>query len=166
MSGKNQGYNSQGNKYTTPGGTNSTPSTAYHYSNNDGSYYYKNDNGSTYHQPSSGTPSYTAPKKWSVALFFFSIKIYFFHQLLFMFFFNILFNRIYIFFLITNSLYCVKYFICNASYSKWNFFFCTLIHYLVAWKLFLWKSDTPKPPSRKWEMKLQSRAELKISNYF
>ena len=64
MSGKNQGHNSQGNKYTTPGGTNSTPSTAYHYSNNDGSYYYKNDNGSTYHQPSSsGTPSYTAPKK-------------------------------------------------------------------------------------------------------
>jgi hypothetical protein len=35
----------QGNHYSTPGGTNGSQGTSYHYSNNDGSYYYKNDNG-------------------------------------------------------------------------------------------------------------------------
>lgn len=45
MSGKQSGYNSQGNHYCTPGGSNSGASDSYHYSNTDGSYYYKNDNG-------------------------------------------------------------------------------------------------------------------------
>ena len=43
MSGK--GTNSQGNAYSTPGGTNSSGGSSYHYSNSNGSYYYANDNG-------------------------------------------------------------------------------------------------------------------------
>merc|ERR1711935_1032299 len=59
-----RGQNSQGNTYNTPGGTNSSDGSSYHYSNNDGSYYYANDNGSTYYQPppeSSAPPVYTPP---------------------------------------------------------------------------------------------------------
>ena len=55
---------SQGNTYNTPGGTNSSDGSSYHYSNNNGSYYYANDNGSTYYQPppsSSAPPVYTPP---------------------------------------------------------------------------------------------------------
>ena len=55
---------SQGNTYDTPGGTNSSDGSSYHYSNNGGSYYYANDNGSTYDQPapeSSAPPVYTPP---------------------------------------------------------------------------------------------------------
>ena len=56
------GYNSQGNAYNTPGGSNSNSGSSYHYSNSNGSYYYANDNGSTYYQPpSGGTPVYTPP---------------------------------------------------------------------------------------------------------
>ena len=49
------GVNSQGNTYNTPGGTNSSSGSSYHYSNSNGSYYYSNDNGSTC-APSSRTP--------------------------------------------------------------------------------------------------------------
>ena len=55
---------SQGNTYNTPGGTNSSDGSSYHYSNNDGSYYYANDNGSTYYKTppeSSAPPVYTPP---------------------------------------------------------------------------------------------------------
>jgi hypothetical protein len=56
------GTNSQGNRYNTPGGTNSGGGNSYHYSNTNGSYYYRNDNNSTYYQPpNSGTPVYTPP---------------------------------------------------------------------------------------------------------
>ena len=56
------GVNSQGNSYNTPGGTNSSQGSSYHYSNSNGSYYYANDNGSTYYQPpSGGTPVYSPP---------------------------------------------------------------------------------------------------------
>eukprot|EP00949_MAST-11_sp_MAST-11-sp1_P003676 g3676.t1 len=48
-----KGVNSQGNAYTTPGGSNNG-SSSYHYSNSNGSYYYKNDNGSTYYNSGSG----------------------------------------------------------------------------------------------------------------
>ncbi len=34
------GTNSQGNSYNTPGGTNTSVGSAYHYSNSNGSYYY------------------------------------------------------------------------------------------------------------------------------
>lgn len=53
--------NSQGNRYNTPGGNNSSGGNSYHYSNHDGSYYYKNDNGSTYHNNGKGHTTYTAP---------------------------------------------------------------------------------------------------------
>jgi hypothetical protein len=55
------GTNSKGNRYKTPGGTNSVAGSSYHYSNSDGSYYYKNDNGSTYHNNGKGSSTYTAP---------------------------------------------------------------------------------------------------------
>ena len=55
-----KGVNSQGNAYTTPGGSNNG-SSSYHYSNSNGSYYYKNDNGSTYYNSGSGYSRYTAP---------------------------------------------------------------------------------------------------------
>eukprot|EP00552_Chaetoceros_brevis_P004648 CAMPEP_0197735368 /NCGR_PEP_ID=MMETSP1435-20131217/583_1 /TAXON_ID=426625 /ORGANISM="Chaetoceros brevis, Strain CCMP164" /LENGTH=70 /DNA_ID=CAMNT_0043323059 /DNA_START=39 /DNA_END=251 /DNA_ORIENTATION=- len=55
------GTNSQGNSYNTPGGTNSSEGSSYHYSNTDGSYYYSNDNGSTYHNDGGGGSTYTAP---------------------------------------------------------------------------------------------------------
>ncbi len=45
-SGTRRGTNSCGNRYNTPGGTN-TNNGSYHYSNKDGSHYYANDNGST-----------------------------------------------------------------------------------------------------------------------
>ena len=57
----NSGTNSQGNHYSTPGGTNSNGGSSYHYSNSDGSYYYANDNGSTYHNSGSGSSTYTSP---------------------------------------------------------------------------------------------------------
>eukprot|EP01041_Mallomonas_annulata_P003441 gene3441-6834_t len=62
-----RGTNSQGNKYSTPGGSNSASSTSYHYSNADGSYYYKNDNGSTYYNRCDGSkplykPSPSSPE--------------------------------------------------------------------------------------------------------
>ena len=63
MSSKS-GYNSSGNKYSTPGGTNSSKGESYHYSNKDGSYYYQNDSGSKYYAAPSGVGYYTpAPKK-------------------------------------------------------------------------------------------------------
>jgi len=56
------GYNSQGNHYNTPGGTNSSSSgSSYHYSNSNGSYYYSNDNGSSYYSAPNGSSTYTAP---------------------------------------------------------------------------------------------------------
>lgn len=55
------GTNSQGNNYNTPGGTNSSGGSSYHYSNNNGSYYYANDNGSTYYNSGSGSSTYTSP---------------------------------------------------------------------------------------------------------
>jgi hypothetical protein len=55
------GTNSQGNRYNTPGGTNSAVGSSYHYSNSDGSYYYKNDDGSTYRNNGKGGSTYTAP---------------------------------------------------------------------------------------------------------
>ena len=61
-----RGTNSQGNSYNTPGGTNSSSGSSYHYSNSNGSYYYANDNGSTYYHPppsSGNTPVYTPPSK-------------------------------------------------------------------------------------------------------
>ncbi len=60
-----RGVNSQGNSYNTPGGTNSSTGSSYHYSNSNGSYYYQNDNGSTYYNPGSsgaGSISYSAPR--------------------------------------------------------------------------------------------------------
>ena len=42
------GTNSQGNHYNTPGGTNTSGGSSYHYSNSNDSYYYSNDNGSKY----------------------------------------------------------------------------------------------------------------------
>ena len=77
---KGHGTNSQGNSYNTPGGSNSSAGSSYHYSNSNSSYYYANDNGSTYYNPGSsgaGSTTYTAPsstggssqgsasKKWS-----------------------------------------------------------------------------------------------------
>jgi hypothetical protein len=57
-----KGVNTQGNAYSTPGGTNSAGGSSYHYSNSNGSYYYANDNGSTYYQPAAGgAPVYTPP---------------------------------------------------------------------------------------------------------
>ena len=61
MPNKSHGTNSQGNTYNTPGGTNSKPSTSYHYSNTNGGYYYSNDNGSTYTAAPSGQSTYTPP---------------------------------------------------------------------------------------------------------
>ncbi len=61
---KGSGTNSQGNSYSTPGGTNSSGGSSYHYSNSNGSYYYANDNGSTYYNAGSsgaGSTTYTAP---------------------------------------------------------------------------------------------------------
>lgn len=58
------GTNSQGNTYNTPGGTNSSGGSSYHYSNANGSYYYANDNGSTYYNPGTsgvGSVKYTPP---------------------------------------------------------------------------------------------------------
>mmetsp|Transcript_1935 Transcript_1935/g.2694 ORF Transcript_1935/g.2694 Transcript_1935/m.2694 type:complete len:95 (-) Transcript_1935:169-453(-) len=55
------GTNSQGNHYNTPGGTNSSGGSSYHYSNSNGSYYYSNDNGSTYYNSGSGSATYTSP---------------------------------------------------------------------------------------------------------
>jgi hypothetical protein len=52
--------NSQGNSYSTPGGTNSNSSSSYHYSNSNGSYYYKNDNGSTYYNSGTGYSQYNS----------------------------------------------------------------------------------------------------------
>eukprot|EP00542_Grammatophora_oceanica_P013820 CAMPEP_0194028266 /NCGR_PEP_ID=MMETSP0009_2-20130614/2285_1 /TAXON_ID=210454 /ORGANISM="Grammatophora oceanica, Strain CCMP 410" /LENGTH=77 /DNA_ID=CAMNT_0038667605 /DNA_START=43 /DNA_END=276 /DNA_ORIENTATION=+ len=60
-SGSSSGYNSQGNHYNTPGGTNSAGGSSYHYSNSNGSYYYANDNGSTYYSSGSGSSTYTSP---------------------------------------------------------------------------------------------------------
>lgn len=64
------GTNSSGNRYKTPGGTNKSSSSSYHYSNKDGSYYYKNDNGSTYYNPGRGTGGYymkaSGESKWYV----------------------------------------------------------------------------------------------------
>lgn len=60
-SSSSSGYNSQGNHYNTPGGTNSSSGSAYHYSNSNGSYYYSNDNGSSYYNSGSGSSQYTAP---------------------------------------------------------------------------------------------------------
>ncbi len=40
------GTNNDRNRWNTPGGTNNSSGTSYHYSNKDGSYYYANDNGS------------------------------------------------------------------------------------------------------------------------
>eukprot|EP00959_Pyramimonas_sp_CCMP1952_P116623 2437415-Pyramimonas_sp.AAC.1 len=42
----------QGNHYNTPGGTNSSGGSSYHYSNSNGSYYYANDNGKYVRMPS------------------------------------------------------------------------------------------------------------------
>jgi hypothetical protein len=55
------GTNSQGNHYNTPGGTNSSGGSSYHYSNSNGSYYYANDNGSTYYNNGNGSSTYTTP---------------------------------------------------------------------------------------------------------
>jgi len=55
------GTNSQGNRYNTPGGTNSSGGSSYHYSNSNGSYYYSNDNGSKYYNSGSGSATYTSP---------------------------------------------------------------------------------------------------------
>ncbi|KAL7459187.1 hypothetical protein ACHAWC_011686 [Mediolabrus comicus] len=55
------GTNSQGNHYNTPGGTNSSGGSSYHYSNSNGSYYYSNDNGSTYYNSGRGSATYTSP---------------------------------------------------------------------------------------------------------
>ncbi|KAL3802365.1 hypothetical protein HJC23_007190 [Cyclotella cryptica] len=57
---KSSGYNSQGNHYNTPGGTNSSSGSSYHYSNSNGSYYYSNDNGSTYYNSGKGSATYTS----------------------------------------------------------------------------------------------------------
>mmetsp|Transcript_24322 Transcript_24322/g.44647 ORF Transcript_24322/g.44647 Transcript_24322/m.44647 type:complete len:81 (-) Transcript_24322:56-298(-) len=54
------GINSQGNNYSTPGGTNSHGGESYHYSNRDGSYYYQNDNGSRYYNSGSGYERYSS----------------------------------------------------------------------------------------------------------
>ncbi len=51
--------NSQGNHYSTPGGTNGSSGSAYHYSNSNRSYYYKNDNGSTYYNDGQGGSRYS-----------------------------------------------------------------------------------------------------------
>ena len=59
------GVNSQGNSYSTPGGSNSNQGSSYHYSNSNGSYYYANDNGSTYYQSASGAATYTSPSGYS-----------------------------------------------------------------------------------------------------
>ena len=61
-----RGTNTQGNNYSTPGGTNSSGGSSYHYSNSNGSYYYANDNGSTYHHSASGANTYTPAGKWSL----------------------------------------------------------------------------------------------------
>mmetsp|Transcript_18452 Transcript_18452/g.34203 ORF Transcript_18452/g.34203 Transcript_18452/m.34203 type:complete len:109 (-) Transcript_18452:142-468(-) len=61
------GTNSQGNNYNTPGGSNSSGGSSYHYSNSNGSYYYSNDNGSTYHNNGSGSSTYTAPSGHSTS---------------------------------------------------------------------------------------------------
>ena len=78
--------NSQGNHYSTPGGTNSSSGSSYHYSNTNGSCasiltrlyvqtclrplsvraprpadYYANDNGSTYYNSGKGQSTYTSP---------------------------------------------------------------------------------------------------------
>ena len=58
---KSSGTNSSGNRYNTPGGTNSGSGSSYHYSNTNGSYYYRNDNGSTYYSSPSGSSTYAAP---------------------------------------------------------------------------------------------------------
>eukprot|EP00602_Paraphysomonas_sp_CaronLab_P005455 CAMPEP_0185021952 /NCGR_PEP_ID=MMETSP1103-20130426/4657_1 /TAXON_ID=36769 /ORGANISM="Paraphysomonas bandaiensis, Strain Caron Lab Isolate" /LENGTH=73 /DNA_ID=CAMNT_0027553777 /DNA_START=156 /DNA_END=377 /DNA_ORIENTATION=- len=61
---RGHGTNSQGNTYNTPGGTNSSGGSSYHYSNANGSYYYANDNGSTYYNPGTsgvGSVKYTPP---------------------------------------------------------------------------------------------------------
>eukprot|EP00561_Arcocellulus_cornucervis_P005474 CAMPEP_0185811614 /NCGR_PEP_ID=MMETSP1322-20130828/8327_1 /TAXON_ID=265543 /ORGANISM="Minutocellus polymorphus, Strain RCC2270" /LENGTH=74 /DNA_ID=CAMNT_0028508081 /DNA_START=39 /DNA_END=263 /DNA_ORIENTATION=+ len=58
---KGSGNNSQGNHYNTPGGTNSSSGSSYHYSNTNGSYYYSNDNGSTYYNSGQGSSTYTSP---------------------------------------------------------------------------------------------------------
>lgn len=61
------GTNSQGNRYNTPGGTNTGGSgtNSYHYSNSNGSYYYSNDNGSTYYNSGNGSSTYTSPSGYS-----------------------------------------------------------------------------------------------------
>ncbi|QDZ18121.1 hypothetical protein A3770_01p06390 [Chloropicon primus] len=56
-----KGTNSQGNNYTTPGGTNGNYGGSYHYSNQNGSYYYSNDNGSTYYNNGRGGSHYSPP---------------------------------------------------------------------------------------------------------
>jgi hypothetical protein len=58
---RSSGTNSQGNYYSTPGGTNSSSGSTYHYSNSNGSYYYRNDNGSTYYNSGTGSSTYTSP---------------------------------------------------------------------------------------------------------
>eukprot|EP00984_Skeletonema_dohrnii_P007550 scaffold2750_cov114-Skeletonema_dohrnii-CCMP3373.AAC.5 len=55
------GTNSQGNRYSTPGGTNSSSGSSYRYSNSNGSYYYSNDNGSKYYNSGNGSATYTSP---------------------------------------------------------------------------------------------------------
>ncbi|KAG7347471.1 hypothetical protein IV203_016176 [Nitzschia inconspicua] len=68
---KSTGTNSQGNTWSTPGGTNSNGGTSYHYSNSNGSYYYANDNGSTYYKSSNGSSHYTPSggKNFRLAMF-------------------------------------------------------------------------------------------------
>ncbi|KAL3781847.1 hypothetical protein ACHAWO_009213 [Cyclotella atomus] len=62
---KSSGTNSQGNYYSTPGGTNSNGGSSYHYSNTNGSYYYSNDSGSTYYNSGRGSATYRAPNGYS-----------------------------------------------------------------------------------------------------
>ena len=78
------GTNSQGNSYNTPGGSNSSGGSSYHYSNTNGGYYYANDNGSTYYSSPSGTSTYTSPsgststssKKWKCSVLDLSLDLY------------------------------------------------------------------------------------------
>ncbi|KAF8239626.1 hypothetical protein L208DRAFT_1236666 [Tricholoma matsutake] len=56
------GNNDQGNHWCSRS-DNSTGSTGYHYSNNDGSYYYSNTNGSQYYNSGTGHSQYTSPSR-------------------------------------------------------------------------------------------------------
>ncbi len=64
MPRKYSNYNTRGNYYATPGGTNYRYGSSYHYSNRNGSYYYANDNGSTYYRASNGYSRYTPAIKY------------------------------------------------------------------------------------------------------